>query len=92
MALTRTRYFKRYWNESPSGARGDWGSSWWYFETDDAGVVIRQVEIYERGPKLRYSEAHQEDEFGGLSEVALDLTEFAQFGIAAEDFERVWAS
>ena len=88
------RYFKRYWEE-PRGDACDacdaWGRSWWYFETDRAGVVLRQLEIYNQGPTLRYSGEHREDSFGGLSERPLDLAEFAQFEVSPEEFEDAWS-
>jgi hypothetical protein len=85
------RYFKHHWDEYPIG-RADWGSSWWYFETDDAGVVIRQIEVYERGPTLRYDENHVYDEFGGLTDQALEFTDFEEFEILPEEFGRIWST
>jgi hypothetical protein len=64
--------------------------SWWYFETDDEGNVLRQIEMFYDGPILRYSEAHPEDNLGRLAEVALDLGEFAGFEGTKEQFEQIW--
>jgi len=86
------RYFKRYWDERRGDSHDAWGCSWWYFETDDAGVVTRQVEVYDRGPTLRYDERHLNDEFGGLSDQPLDLGVFAGPEIAQEEFEQVWGT
>ena len=52
----------------------------------------RQIEVYTNGRVLRYDRQHIEDEFGGLSEAALDAAEFAPFAIAQSVFEQVWSS
>ena len=85
-------YFKRYWNELRGDEHDDWGCSWWYFETNDDGDVLRQIEVYDSGPALKYSELHVEDEYGGLSEKPLDLAEFAEFTTRNQEFERAWNS
>jgi hypothetical protein len=86
------RYFKRYWDEPRGAPYSAWGCSWWYFETDDTGAVLRQVEVYDRGPTLRYDEHHLTDESGGLSDKPLDLGEFAGYEIPREEFERAWGN
>ena len=43
-----------------------WGTSWWYFEINDKGWVLRKIEQYESGMRLRYCQQHAEGEFGGL--------------------------
>jgi len=84
------RYFKRYWDEPRGGEHVAWGCSWWYFETDDTGIVSRQVEVYDHGPTLRYDGGRLNDEYGGLSDHSLDLGEFASFEVQRDEFERVW--
>jgi hypothetical protein len=42
------QYFKAYWDESRGDKFDSWGRSWWYFETDDGGNVLRQVEKFEK--------------------------------------------
>ena len=84
------RYFKRYWNEPRFGSGSEWGCSWWYFEADRAGVVSRQVEVYDAGPTLRYSTAQPTGEHGSLTDQPLDLNEFAAFEIPRANFEQVW--
>ena len=86
------RYFKRYWDEPRAGGYDAWGCSWWYFEADDAGIVSRQVEVYDRGPTLRYHEGRLDDEFGGLTDQPLDFGEFAAFEVGAAEFEQAWAA
>jgi hypothetical protein len=83
------RYFKRYWNE-PREYNHPWGCSWFYFETDKAGIILRQIEMYERGPTFRYSTSQPVGEFGRLSDQPLDLVDFTPFEIGKEEFERTW--
>lgn len=85
-------YFKRHWDESRGDTHDDWGTSTWYFETEPDMWPTRQIEIYANGRVLRYDSQHIEDEFGGLSEAALDATEFAPFAIAHSEFEQAWSS
>ena len=84
------RYFKRYWDEPRAGAHALWGCSWWYFEADESGVVSRQIEVYDRGPTLRYDLHRLNDEFGMLTDQPLDLNDLAEFGGPQAEFGRVW--
>jgi hypothetical protein len=84
------KYFKRRWEENRGDQHDDWGCSWWFFEIDDGGNVLRQIEEYDRGPKKRYSEENPEDLDGGLSEKPLDLLEFKPYYITKEEFEAEW--
>jgi len=84
------RYFKRRWGERRGDRFDDWGHSWWYFETDADGNVVRQIERYDGGTVLRYDKSHPEDEFGRLSEAVLDLEEFSEFEISVEEFDEAW--
>ena len=85
------RYFKRYWVEPRGDAHDAWGCSWWYFEADSAGVVTRQVEVYDRGPTLRDSAAQPSGPFGFMCDQPLDFAEFAGYEVSAPEFESVWA-
>ncbi|MBL3655192.1 hypothetical protein [Fulvivirga sediminis] len=84
------KYFKRHWNESRGDEYDSWGTSYWWFETTDQGEVIRQMEFYDTGTVLKYHEHFREDEYGGLSEVSLDIEEFESFAISRSDFESQW--
>jgi hypothetical protein len=86
------RYFKRYWNESRGDEHQAWGGSWWFFEVDGEGNVERQIEVYDRGPTLRYSRSHLEDEFGALAEKPLNLNEFGDFEVTSAEFQATWKS
>lgn len=84
-------YCKRFWNETTGAVLTDaWGSCTYFFETDRDGNVLRQMQVYANRNKLRYTHDYSEDEYGGLSEVPLDLAEFDQFRITREEFEKVW--
>lgn len=83
-------YYKRNWNETRGDQYDSWGKSIWYFETDDKGVVLRQVEAYENGKVLKYDNQNIEDEFSGLADQNLDLNEFVEFSIEKEEFENKW--
>lgn len=85
-------YYKRDWNETTGNEFTDpWGTSTYYFETDDAGSVTRQIEIYNSGTTLWYDRKHEEDKFGGLSQAPIDLEEFEPYAIAADEFEHLWS-
>ena len=83
-------YVKRRWNEVRGDEHNAWGASWWYFEVDDDGWVRRQIEQYDSGVRLCYSEPHEEDGFGVLVEKPLDLSEAEYTAISPEEFELVW--
>jgi len=89
-SLNMPAYAKRHWNELRGDAHDAWGTSWWYFEVDDQGRVLRQIEQYESGVQLRYDEQHAEDEFGGLAQVPLDLSAPLYSPVASQDFEAIW--
>ena len=87
-----SRFFRRPWDELRGDAFDSWGKSTWLFDVLDDGTVVRQVELYEHGQRLRYHDAHVDDAYGGLSVVSLDLADFERFEIGAADFEAVWSS
>lgn len=86
-----TTYVKRHWNELRGDEYDTWGASWWYFEVDDKGRVLRQIEQYDSGVRLCYGEQHIEDEFGGLSQIPLDLSQTGYTAISSHDFEAAWS-
>jgi hypothetical protein len=85
-------YFKRHWDKGRGDQHDDWGASTWYFETEADMWPTRQIEVYAKEKVLQYDRQHIEDDFGGLSEVALDAAEFAPFAITQAEFEQVWVS
>jgi hypothetical protein len=55
------------------------------------GWPIRQIEVYDSGPTLRYGPDHQEGQYGGLSQVRLyELEDWSPWAISSEDFEAAW--
>lgn len=42
-------YFKRYWEETTCDELTDaWGTSTYYFETDEQLNIIRQIQVFEK--------------------------------------------
>ncbi len=85
-------YYKRPWDEDRGDEHANWGTSIWFFEVAENGFPTRQLEVYQSGVALRYDANHVGDCFGGLSEAALPVAEFAPFTIAAAEFEQAWIS
>ncbi|WP_299797155.1 hypothetical protein [uncultured Maribacter sp.] len=84
------KYYKRNWNETRGDQYNSWGKSIWYFETNNNGEVLRQIEAYDNGKVLKYNNQNIEDEYGRLADQNLDLTEFVEFSIEKEEFENKW--
>lgn len=84
------KYFKRNWDENRGDQYESWGKSIWFFETNNNGEVLRQIEVYESGKVLKYDNQNIEDEFGGLSDQNLDLNEFENYSIEKDEFENKW--
>jgi hypothetical protein len=83
-------YFKRYWDElSDEDLTNSWGTSTYYFETDEKMIVTRQIQIFDRGQILKYHPNFREDEFGMLSDQKLNMEDFEDFGISEEEFKNV---
>lgn len=91
LKLLVMKYFKRRWEETRGDQYNIWGFSTWFFETDEEGWPIRQIEIYDNGSVLKYSKDNPDNEYGRLGDQALDIDEFAPFEISAEVFESTWA-
>jgi hypothetical protein len=84
-------YFKRHWNETTGDPKTDsWGTSFYYFETDTEGDVLKQIVVYENGKILKYSHLRLEDEYGGLSEKALDLADNEYTPLSKNDYFALW--
>jgi len=84
------KYYKRSWEETRGNEYEKWGKSIWYFEIDNEGYAMRQIEKYENGKKLKYDLKNIEDEFGGLADQLIDLEEFVNFEITKDEFEEQW--
>jgi hypothetical protein len=85
------RFYRRRWNESRGDEFDGWGPATYYFEVGDDGWPVRQIEVYDDGPVLRYGPGHDEDQYGFLGQVSLDeLGDWNRFAIQPEQFEAVW--
>lgn len=85
-----TFYHKRTFDEPRIENNEIWGNCEYFFETNQDGEIVRQIEIYQNGKILKYSELNIEDEFGFLADQAIDLEEFKQFEISKIEFENKW--
>ena len=52
--------------------------------------MTRQIEQYDSRMKLRYGPEHESDEFGGLAQAALTLTEPEYVPISQQEFDTLW--
>jgi hypothetical protein len=84
------RYYRRRWDEGRGDGHDGWGGSDWYFEVDDDGTVLRQVEVYDQGPRRRYGPDHPEDDDGALSEAPLPLDDWEPYAVRPDDFQGAW--
>lgn len=83
-------YLKRNWNETRGDKFDHWGTSVWYFETDKKGNVVRQVEEYIVGIRLRYDKKYKSDNYGLLSDARLYLADPEFEKINEDDFDKKW--
>ena len=84
------RYYKFHWNESRGDQYDSWGTSNWFIEVGEDLYPNRQIEIYENGKKLKYSNDKLEDEFGGLSDQKFNESEFDCERSSEQEFEKLW--
>lgn len=86
-------YFKRRRDEDRGDRHAGWGASWWLFEVDSGGQVLRQIEIYDNGPTKRYGPEVIEDDDGGLASEPLNPEgEWSPWRIASDEFEAAWSA
>ena len=78
------RYYSRHWKE------GEENGIRYYFETNDEGFPIRQLEIWDNGKKIRYDLNNRVGDEGFLADQALERNEFKDYEISKEDFEKQW--
>jgi len=77
---------KASWRDNPV----DWGDVTYFFEMDQDGQVLRQLEVHENGIVLKYDRTHFSDSEGSLSDKTLELGEVAPCGISESEFESAW--
>jgi hypothetical protein len=85
-----TQYYKRHFDETRTEQSESWGACDYYFENNQDGEVLRQIEVYANGKTLKYSQQFIEDKFGFLADQPLDLSDFVNFEITKADFEYQW--
>jgi hypothetical protein len=83
-------YFTQIWDENRDDEYASWGTSTWYFETNDANEVLKQITVYKNEKVLKYNEDNQEDEFGGLCEGALTIDDCDGDVITKDEFYALW--
>lgn len=83
-------YFKRTFEEDRIEEGNNWGQCTYYLETDEVGEILRQIEVYDNGMILKYSEQSPEDNFGFLADQPIEITEFEEFAITPAAFEQQW--
>jgi hypothetical protein len=83
-------YFTQFWNKNRDDKYADWGTSTWYFETDDTDEILKQITIYKSEKVLKYSEDNLIDEFGVLDDHKLTLEECDGKSISKEAFYALW--
>ena len=85
-------YYKRHWDKTTGEQLTDsWGTSTYYFEIDQGGFVLRQIQVFENGKGLKYSSEFTQDDYGFLSDQPLDLDELTPFKIDKVKFDEAWA-
>lgn len=85
------RYLKRNWDECRGDEFDNWGKSVWYFEIDDKGYPMKQIEKYENAKTLKYDLKNKEDKYGCLGDQVIDFNEFVEFEISKEEFRKAWS-
>jgi hypothetical protein len=81
------RCFRRRWEEDRGDRFASWGAATYLFQTDAAGVVSQQVEVYDDGHVLVYDAEHVTDEYGMLTDQPIELTDLAPFEVSPEVYD-----
>ena len=56
-----TQYYNRHFDEPRTEQSEVWGTCEYYFETNQEGEVLRQIEVYENGKKVKQSKKYDPD-------------------------------
>ena len=83
-------YFSQFWDENRDDEYADWGTSTWYFETNDKDKVLKQITVYKNEKRTKYNEDNLEDKFGRLCEGTLTIDECDGDVISKNDFYKLW--
>src|SRR5579859_5013876 len=68
----------------------EWGQSAIYYETNEEGFVIRQIQLFEAGQVLAYDSSHYFDDFGRLEGSDIWAAQPQTVSITEKEFCRVW--
>ena len=80
-------YYKRLCVEATDTSYpNDWGTCTYYFKANTEGGVEKQLQVFENGRSLRYSVLYPKDNYGQLTAMPLNLTEFEPFKITEHEF------
>jgi hypothetical protein len=84
-------YFLQFWDENRDDEYSSWGTSTWYFETNDADNVLKQITIYKNGKIVKYSEDKLKDELGMLCDQTLTIDDCDGDEITKQEFYKLWS-
>lgn len=85
------KYFKKFWEETTGDELTDsWGSSTYFFETDENLNVSKQTQLFQNGKLLKYDIQNFEDEYGFLTDQPLEIEEFIDNQISETEFLSIW--
>ena len=54
-------YFKQFWDEEREDEYANWGTSTWYFETNESDEISKQITVYNNNKVLKYSDKNIKD-------------------------------
>jgi hypothetical protein len=87
----KKKYYKRYWSEVVTRFNKDWSSvDCYYFALDEDNFPTQQLQITDEGKVYKYDESNLQDINGGLSEVALGITDVQYVVVAQAEFDALW--
>lgn len=68
------KYLKQRWEEDRGDEFDFWGNSLFLFELERDKYPIRQIVYYDNGIILKYDKENMDDQYGGLTDQELDIT------------------
>ena len=83
-------YFKQFWDEERKDEYANWGTSTWYFETNESDEISKQITVYNNNKVLKYSDKNIKDQFGVLSSHKLTVEDCDGELISKEEFYKIW--
>jgi hypothetical protein len=87
------KYYSYYSEETRGFDHNEWGYCTFLYEVADDNYVTRQIEIYDKGPTLKYGSKHKKDEYGFLMDQPFQGDKEKKVKVInAEKFEKIWNS